>query len=109
MTRYLMVAGMVYAQSLNLPKVATKMLLKIQIEGRVQWLERLLANNKFKPLEVMKLVATWVATSLKWSFGLRTKGNTKIEIDGQMVNASTLAIKGVCPWHESVNVTIISI
>lgn len=191
----LMVVGMVYAQSVNLPKVATKMPLKIQIEGRVQRLERLLANNKFEPLEVMKPVAirvlkqvsrrsrkvrlvmdrsmindtinvlhvavvfhgralplgwvevphegmsdlalqqellrwvagclpkrvsvslvadrefhsiwlaTWIATSLKWSFGLRIKGNTKIEIDGQMVDASTLAIKGACTWHESVKVT----
>jgi hypothetical protein len=50
-------------------------------------------------------LATWLATSLKWFFGLRIKGNAKIEINGQMVDAWTLAIKGACTWYESVKLT----
>jgi hypothetical protein len=190
------VVGIVYAKSVNLPKIATKMPLRIQIEGRVQRLERLLANEKFVPLKVMKPVATqvlkamsrrqqelklvmdrsmindtlnilyvavvfhgralplgwvevphtgmsdlalqkellswlaqcvpatsrvslvadrefhsiwlatWIGQTLGWKFGLRIKGNTKIELDGQVCDAATLATKGVCTWHPSVKVTL---
>lgn len=61
-----MVVGMVFAQSVSLPSVARYMpLSSIQLEGRVERLERLLSCAKFVALDVLEPVArhllSWLA------------------------------------------------
>ncbi len=61
----LMVVGMVYSRSVSLPKVAEYApVKKIQLESRVERLERLLRCAKLVPLEVLKPVATMVLKRL---------------------------------------------
>lgn len=78
---------MVYAQSVNLPKIATKMPLRIQIEGWVQWLERLLVNEKFVWLEVMKPGATQVMRSAE--LGTQARGEL---VDDQQYTRYCMAV-----------------
>jgi hypothetical protein len=54
----LLVIGIAYSRSVNLPKAATAVpYKKIQVESRVQRFERLLQCDKFVPLVALKPVA----------------------------------------------------
>jgi hypothetical protein len=76
-----MVVGMVYSRSVTLPKVAEHAPVSyIQLESRVQRLERLLRCAKLEPLAVLKPVATKVLKHLSgW-------GPLMILMDRTMIN-----------------------
>ena len=61
----LMVVGMVYAKSVNLPQIASyAKAANIQLEARVQRFERVLKCQKLVPLEVLKPIARRVLETL---------------------------------------------
>src|SRR5437867_5553205 len=73
----LMVVGMVFAQSVALPSVAKYVALSsIQLEGRVERLERLLRCPKFVALDLLEPVARFV---LAWL--ARRQGRLVITMD----------------------------
>lgn len=77
----LMVVGMVYARSVNLPQIASfAKPANIQLEARVQRFERLLKSEKLVPLEALKPIAKQVLASLSKSQPLM------ILMDRSMIN-----------------------
>jgi len=61
----LMVVGMVYARSVNLPQIASSAPVgETQLEARVQRFERVLSCPKLVPLEVLKPIASRILCSL---------------------------------------------
>jgi hypothetical protein len=77
----LMVVGMCYAKSVNLPQIASfAKPADIQLEARVQRFERLLKSEKLVPLEALKPIAKRVLASLSKSQPLM------ILMDRSMIN-----------------------
>ncbi len=77
-----MIVGIVYARNVQLPKIAERSPMKaIQLESRVQRFERLLACEKFIPLEVLKPTASRVLRDLAGS------GELVIVMDRSMIEA----------------------
>lgn len=77
----LMVVGMCYAKSVNLPQIASfAKPANIQLEARVQRMERLLKSEKLVPLEALKPIAKRVLASLSTSQPLM------ILMDRSMIN-----------------------
>jgi len=79
----LMVVGMVYAKSVNLPQIANHVKFgKTQIEARVQRFERVLKCPKLIPLEALQPIACQVLSSLSRS----SKEPLMLLMDRSMIN-----------------------
>jgi Transposase DDE domain len=78
----LLVIGIAYSRSVSLPRAAGKAPCRIQLEGRVQRFERLLACEKLVPLEVLKPVAEKVLREV--SRGGRVR--LTVVMDRSMIN-----------------------
>jgi hypothetical protein len=77
-----MIVGIAYARNVGLPKIAERSPMKaIQLESRVERFERLLACEKFIPLDVLKPIASQVLKSLARS------GELVIVMDRSMIEA----------------------
>ena len=79
----LMVVGMVYAKSVNLPQIASYAKpVDIQLESRVQRFERVLKCRKLVPLEALKPISKRVLATLSKS----SKQPLMILMDRSMIN-----------------------
>jgi len=79
----LMVVGMVYAKSVNLPQIASYAKpANIQLESRVQRFERVLKCRKLVPLEALKPISKRVLATLSKS----SKQPLMILMDRSMIN-----------------------
>lgn len=79
----LLVIGIAYSRSVNLPKAATAVpYKKIQVESRVQRFERLLQCDKFVPLAALKPVARKILKD----FYRQGKGTIEVAMDRSMIN-----------------------
>lgn len=79
----LLVIGIAYSRSVNLPRAATAVPYKrIQVESRVQRFERLLQCEKLVPLEALKPVAKQILKDIHRN----GKGEIYVAMDRSMIN-----------------------
>lgn len=92
----LLVVGMVYARSVNLPPIANPIKFgKTQLEARVQGFERVLKCPKLVRLEALKPIACQVLSSLSKT----SKESLRLVMDRSMIN-DTVNLLGISEAFE---------